>query len=204
LRRNIEAEISASRWDRAATLLAEFQRLDASSPDAPAWSRRIADGRARDGRLRELSTTIPAAITSGDWGGARSLLDQLASDAPKHPERERWESLVEDQLSVRALLADYRSAQAALDAEAYRRLWVDLSEQNLEKVRSSYGDMRAQELTIEGIVVEISGDTGSATFRERRSVSPRVGNKQTSEGVIALALSRTASGWRIASRTMQR
>jgi hypothetical protein len=203
LRARIPPALDAARLDEAAGLLAELREAAPGDADLPAWSRRVEEARARAARVTELAAAIPAAMSAGDWRGAQGLLAQLGTIAPQHPRRAEWSAAVDDQLAVRDLLDRYRGAQEALDAGAYHVLWVELGDDDLQKIRRAYADIRAQTVRLDGPDVRIDGDAAVARFREIRSIDLRAGGRHAAESVTVLALRRSGNGWKIASRATE-
>jgi hypothetical protein len=205
LRSDVESALSADRWDDAAIALEALREAAPADAEIPRWESRIQDHFARAERIDKLTVDIPRAIGAGSWKRAADLLDQLEVHAPNHPDATTWHAVVDAQLAVRDAIEAYRSSQEALDAEAYRRLWLSLSDADLEKIRRSYADMRSQQVQVEGITATIDGDTAEVRFRETHHFDLRAGGGHDVETDTRLTMRRAAGGdWKIASRTMER
>ncbi len=204
LRDDVETALRAERWDDAATALESLREASPSDPDLDRWTSRVEAHFAVAERVARLEADIPAAITSGSWSRAADLLEQLEVHAPEHAEAEAWHGVVDGQLQVRQLVERYRAAQEALDADAYRSLWLSLSDSDLQKIRRSYGDIRSQRVTIDGVEAAIDRDTARVTFRESRHFDLKAGGGHDVQAETRLTLRRTSgAGWKIAARTLE-
>ena len=155
--------------------------------------------------MAELGTQIPAAMTAQNWDRASDLLEQLELHAPDHPQADAWNAEVGEQLAIRGLIDSYRRTQEALDASGYRALWLSLDDGDFSKIQRSYGDMRSQQISIDGIDVDHTGSTAEVRFRESRTFDLKAGGKHSTEAKTVLSLRRVADGgWRIAARTVER
>ena len=203
VRGEIATAIDASQWDSATRGLSTLAQLAPDDASLTTWRNLVREGRERDARIAELETSIPSAMARNDWTQARRLLGELTQLAPAHGGAAAWSRETSDQLAVRQLVEQYRTTQESLDADAYRVLWVDLSSDNLQKIRRSYADLRAQTLTLEGLTAEIAGDAATLRFRESRSVDLRAGGRHASEGTTVLKLRKVGDAWKIASRSTE-
>lgn len=204
VRQEIERAIASARWDAAAQHLAELRGLAPTDPDLATWTRNVREAQERAARATELSTAIPAAMAGGDWEGAQRLTEELRRLSPAHQRLAAWSAVVEDQLAVRGLVDRYRHAQEALDVEAYRSLWAELREDQIQKIRRSFADMLSQVVGVDGLTAEISGETANLRFHETRSYQLRAGGKQSTDGVTLLTLTKAGGQWRITARTTER
>ncbi len=151
----------------------------------------------------ELRVQIPRAIRAGSWEDAALLVEKLSESAPDDPDLPRWSETVRDQLAVRDLVDGYRSAQQALDVNAYQTLWVGLDAEQLESIRRSYADLRSLSITIDDLKVKLSGVTASVSLRERITFDLRGVGLQHTDAMTVLTLRRTIHGWKIVARTTE-
>jgi ketosteroid isomerase-like protein len=159
---------------------------------------------AREKReVEELRGAITRAMRSGAWEDAALHLEKLGEAAPDDADFAKWSQVVHDQLAVRDLVDGYRAAQQALDANAYRTMWLGLDDEQVEAIRRSYEDLRSLRLDIDDLSVKISGVNAIVTLRERITFDLRGVGPQQTDSMTTLMLRRTTHGWKIVARTTE-
>lgn len=204
LRRDVQRAIDGRDWDGADRCLMKLRPLVPGDAEVARWTSTVESERARADRVAELLARIPREMEIHRWEEAQEALDQLQVQSAGHPRIAEWGPVIQAQRSVREVVARYRETQMALDAAAYRSLWLSLSDRDYETIRRSYGDMRSQNIDVHDLRAEISGDTAKVRFRETRSFDLRAGGHHETQSQTVLTLRRNASmQWKIAARSME-
>ena len=159
--------------------------------------------RERAERVASLREDVARAIRASAWDDAAQLLPELAALAPDDADVAASLRTVEDQRGIRDLLDRYRAAQEALDADAYKRLWVGLDEQKLTALRRSYADLQFLSLSIQDVQTRVGATTATVRFHESIAFALNGLERQATEANTTLTLQRTSAGWRIAARSSE-